>query len=115
MTTKTFFTKVVGVTHKNDNGTNRQDVILGVAKPSCKVELVPEPDNPVDSNAVAVWISGRTFIFFKFRAQIGYLDSRLAGELTRHAEQGGRYEARITEVTGKGKSTRGVNLQISKW
>lgn len=55
--------KLAGVTFPNKDGTSRQD-LLGTlyddyftegAEQEIKLELRPEPDNPYDSTAVAVW------------------------------------------------------------
>jgi HIRAN domain. len=69
--TKTFFTKVAGVTKRNRDGEPRQDLINNcrIGEP---VELVPEPDNRYDRNAVAVYVRGD---------QIGYLSAGVAASL----------------------------------
>ena len=48
-----FQTKVVGVTFENADGASRQRIIAkcGIGE---DIDLVPEPDNPHDANAVAV-------------------------------------------------------------
>ncbi len=48
-----FQTKVVGVTFTNADGAPRQRIIAkcGIGE---DIDLVPEPDNPHDANAVAV-------------------------------------------------------------
>ena len=61
--------RVVGVTHKNRDGSDRQR-ILKSCRLGMRVMLVPEPDNPVDANAVAVRIAGGQ--------QIGYLAADVA-------------------------------------
>jgi hypothetical protein len=61
--------RVVGVTHKNRDGSDRQR-ILKSCRPGMRVMLAREPDNPVDPNAVAVRISGGQ--------QIGYLAAEVA-------------------------------------
>jgi len=47
-----FYSKAKGVSHSNSDGTSRQEIIR-----TCRIgellELVPEPDNPVDENALA--------------------------------------------------------------
>jgi len=61
--------RVVGVTHKNRDGSDRQR-ILKSCRPGMRVTLAHEPDNPVDQNAVAVRIAGGH--------QIGYLAAEVA-------------------------------------
>ncbi len=66
--------KVVGVTQPG-----RQEAI-GILAPYDELELEPEPENPYDRNAIAV----RN----RLGEQIGYLDKRLAEDLTRRLAQG---------------------------
>jgi len=77
---KAFYAKLVGVSHENPDGTSR---IAAIAK--CKtfdiLTLEAEPDNPFDSNAIAV--------LNEAGEQMGYLDSRLAEEATRDAQRSG--------------------------
>jgi hypothetical protein len=61
--------RVVGVTHKNRDGSDRQR-ILKSSRPGMRVTIAREPDNPVDPNAVAVRIAGGQ--------QIGYLAAEVA-------------------------------------
>jgi HIRAN domain-containing protein len=76
---KWIFTKVVGVSHKNSDGSYRKKVIR-----RCRVQeelqLVPEPDNPFDSTAVAVCRANGE--------QLGYLNQRLAADMHRWMENG---------------------------
>lgn len=55
---------VVGAKHPSADGSNRRFEIL-LCVPGENVELVPEPRNPADSNAIAVFTSRNV--------QIGYL------------------------------------------
>lgn len=55
---------VVGASHPNADGGNRRFEIL-LCAPGDPVELVPEPKNPADPNAIAVFSSRSV--------QIGYL------------------------------------------
>jgi hypothetical protein len=52
----------------------------------------------------------------KAKFQIGYLNADLAEEIAKHIDSGGRVECIISEVTGgvRGKSTRGVNVLLTK-
>jgi hypothetical protein len=47
-----FHTKVAGVTQQNDDGTDRQAVIRRCRRGE-RVDLVPEPENPVDPEATS--------------------------------------------------------------
>ncbi len=104
---RTFATKVVGVTRRNVDGRSRQDVIRDCAIGD-DVLLVPEPDNPADPHAIAVYRSNGH--------QIGYLDRRLAGEVSRLVPRGGGAKASIKDIVGgtEGAPTLGVVLQMTK-
>lgn len=60
---------VVGVAHLNKNGSNRRFEIM-LCNPGDPIELRPEPKNPVDPQAVAVFTVRGT--------QIGYLTAERA-------------------------------------
>jgi hypothetical protein len=100
------FTKVLGVTEKNVDGTSRQSIIS-----QCRLletlDLKYEDDNPIDPNAIMVCkLSGE---------QIGYLNAELAKEVTLNSRQGYHYSTHIMAITGGDKSypTRGCNLLIT--
>ena len=96
-----FFTKVVGVTHPNSDGSDRQEIIQG-CKPCEQVFLRPEPENPFDPNAIAV--------DREQGEQLGYLPAGLAKELKQDCE----HIAFIWAVLGGegGFSTLGVQLVV---
>jgi hypothetical protein len=100
-----FHTKVVGVTHRNSDGTDRQKIIR-----NCRVfetlVLDHEEKNPHDPNAVRV-LRGNG-------QQLGYLNAGLAEEVVWKSGQGYRFATFIKDITGghrKGESL-GVNLLI---
>ncbi len=77
-----FPTKLVGVTHRNNDRTSRQNTIKRLESLD-SLDLVPEPTNPYDPNASRV-IGGYFAKDYEWiDRQIGYLDSRLAGQTTR--------------------------------
>lgn len=116
MTTGVFHSRVVGVSHANEDGRSRQKYIAAFCKRGMPLILKREPENPHDPNAIGVWIKARVLFVFTDVVQIGYLDARTAGELTRHLDRSGKVSAVITDVTGglAGKRTRGVTIQITK-
>lgn len=99
-------TKVVGVTKKNDDGRSRQKIIARL-KPGQILALIPEPDNPYDSKAIAVLCDGK---------QIGYLSKDRAKEFEPRARKRGHLFAVVTDITGGdaagGRPTYGVNIAI---
>jgi hypothetical protein len=54
---KHFYTSVVGTTHKNEWGSSRQEAI-GECISGTLLDLIREPDNSYDPNAVLVGIHG---------------------------------------------------------
>lgn len=88
---KSFYARLAGVTHADRGGTPRQGAIADLR--SCdELQLVPEPDNPYDPNAVMVLApDGR---------QVGYLEARLAGETVRRLRKGVATKAFVSNITG---------------
>ena len=113
---RTFNVKLVGVTYKNEDGSDRQAYIRKFAKTAMPLMLRPEPNNKHDSNAIGVWIRATVFWIFKEDIQLGYLDSRLAEELVSHLGRGGIVAAHIAEIIGghDGAESYGVIAEISK-
>jgi hypothetical protein len=100
-----FHTKIVGVSHRNPDGSERQRLIR-----DCQVletlELDHEESNPNDPNAVRV--------LRKTGQQLGYLRAELAAEIVSKAKSGYRFVVFIKDITGnerKGQSL-GVNLLV---
>ncbi|HVW08856.1 MAG TPA: HIRAN domain-containing protein, partial [Bryobacteraceae bacterium] len=62
-----FYSKLVGVTHDNDDGVNRQFIIRSCL-PGDRLRLVRQPNNPYDNNAV--------FVTRQNGDGLGYLDRR---------------------------------------
>jgi len=103
---KTFYTKIAGVTKKNSDGERRQTIIkqLDAAE---RVALIREPDNRYDPNAIRVESD---------LGQIGYIPAVTAlNNLASEMDRGCEVTAIISEITGgeQGKPTRGVNLEIT--
>lgn len=109
---RSFTTKLVGVSFDNQDGSSRQIYIRKHATAGKSILLRAEPDNPYDKNAIGAWIPGDTEA-----VQIGYLDSRLAGEVRRLLERGGNATASITRVVGgtPGYATYGVVISFRKY
>ena len=95
-----FPTKVMGVSFEG-----RQDMVAGLV-PGQELELQRQPENPHDSNAIAVHYG--TF-------HIGFLRKQIAKHLAPLIDGGARYRARIEHVTGgrEGKNY-GVNIRVER-
>jgi hypothetical protein len=86
-----FYTKVVGTTHRNDNGSSREEIIAGcsVGEP---LLLVHDPKNRYDHRAVMVLrISGE---------QLGFLRAGVAADVAPLIEYGVKLTATITKIDG---------------
>jgi hypothetical protein len=102
-----FFSKIAGVSHLNKDGTSRQ-LILEQVQQFENLLMRPEPDNPVDPEAVMlVRASGQ---------QVGYLEARVAHETTSRVRSGEMWGVMVTEVTGgtREQPTRGANIAMCK-
>lgn len=115
--TRSFFTKVVGVTFENDDGYNRQEIIRQHCKPGDDLAMAAEPNNPHADHAVAIYVVKRGWFGGVKQYQIGYLsdDSGAAQQVFDHAMAGGAAAAEIKNVTGgtRDKPTLGVNIEIT--
>jgi len=98
------FTKAVGVTGRNDDGTDRQE-ILARCVPAETLTLEYEEDNPHDSNAVRL-------IRKTTAEQVGYLPAARAGGVVRGTAKGKKYAVFIRDVVGgfEGAETLGLRL-----
>ncbi|MEA1081969.1 HIRAN domain-containing protein [Marinobacter qingdaonensis] len=70
----------------------RANKIRLCAKPGTEIVLSPEPNNPYDPNAIAVYLKVRGWysLFMKVEVQIGYIKKRLAASLTKRLAEGGQ-------------------------
>lgn len=102
----TYKTKVVGVTKTNPDGRRRQEIIKWL-RPLDKIELVREPSNAYDVNAIKV-ISSKG-------QQIGYIDSNRASELAPQIDKGYQVESHIHEILSVPNSgTLGVLISVQR-
>ncbi|HEY5348268.1 MAG TPA: HIRAN domain-containing protein [Candidatus Lustribacter sp.] len=94
-----FNTKIVGVTFEG-----RQDLIAGL-QPGAQLELVRQPANAFDANAVAVHFG---------RLQLGFVRKPIAARIAPNIDAGERYRAEIKHITGGGTRSVGVNIWVSR-
>jgi predicted enzyme related to lactoylglutathione lyase len=110
-----FYSKVVGVTAKNTNDTDRQDYIQRYCKKGKELSLKREPNNTYDSNAIAVFIKTKIFFIKSAKFQIGYISADIAQRLAPYIDKGGIVTSSIKDVTGgSDKKSYGVNILIKK-
>ena len=104
---ESFYTKIVGVTYPNDDGTSKQKILA-----KCRIGenlILKHTPIPEDDNAVKV--------LRKNGDQIGWLSSAVAREISALLDQGCRVDAVISDLTGgtKDKPTRGCNINVTKY
>lgn len=99
------YTKVAGVTGKNDDGESRQD-ILADCEVGDELVLVRDECNEYDENAIEVLTMG-----FE---QIGYIKRTLAAKLAPLMDDKQELYCEIENITGgeEGKETLGCNIKI---
>ncbi|MDR5684275.1 MAG: single-stranded-DNA-specific exonuclease RecJ [Armatimonadota bacterium] len=95
-----FYTKVVGVTFED------RQAVVGRLAPGEPLVLEREPDNPHDPHAIRVRRADGE--------QVGYLAAVLAGRIAPTMDRGARYRATVTQVTGGGDRSLGVNVLIER-
>lgn len=115
MAQKEIKTKILGVSKKDPkSGLNRQEIIKKHVKPGTDLIARLEPDNPVDPNAVAIWLVQPGRFFGKTEYHLGYLSEEWAAKLAPVLRQGVNLKIDVLGVTGgtKDKESYGVNIVI---
>ena len=91
-------TKIVGVTFEN-----RQN-LLKKLKVDDKLQLIREPNNTYDKNAVAVYYGVN---------QLGYIGAQLAKYIAHRMDAGTRYQCTVSAVTGGTDGNKyGANITL---
>ena len=102
-----FFTKVVGVSHNNEDGTSRQ-AIVRCCREGESLLLQREPNNQFDANAVRVLRQNGE--------QLGYLPAHVVGTGIASDLDGGRtFHVIVDAITGRDKEMLGVNPRSLRW
>jgi hypothetical protein len=102
--TNSFFTKVAGVSFE---GRQRVASRCSVGE---RLVLVRDPDNSHDSGAIkVVRLNGEQLGFIPAHVSRGGDSSGLASRMDR----GVRYQCRISDLTGGGGNTLGVNIEVT--
>ena len=87
-----FFANVVGVSYPNADGSDRQEIIARCT-PLEQLDLVPDPHNPHDPNAIRVCRQNGE--------QIGHLARGLAAKTTERLADGYGYTAWVMNILGR--------------
>lgn len=102
---KWFYSKIAGVSHKNADGSSRQEILLRCDPPE-SLHLVLESDNPVDPKAVALHrLNGE---------QLGYLNSDLAHDMFERTAKGEVWGVVLKDVN-LGHTIIGANIAIIRF
>lgn len=83
---------VKGTGFNNPDGSSRSLLIKRFVKEGVSVLLVPEPSNPHDPNAIAVFIEVKRWFRGWCRYQIGYVSTHWAKSFTKRFAKGGTIE-----------------------
>ncbi len=95
-----FNTKVVGVSFEG-----RQSRLTTV-RSGDRLELVRQPDNPKDPNAIAIVFGA---------LQLGFVRRQIAARIAPQIDSGERYTARVLDVTGGGDGKHvGLNVYVER-
>lgn len=97
-----FFSKVVGVTYRNDDGSSRQDAIQD-CWPGDRLALRHEPRNRYDPNAVQVCAENG--------AQLGFIRADIAEDIVDQRARGYTWGACVASVSG-GPDIYGCNIVL---
>ena len=104
-----FECKVVGVSLHNADGSDRQEIIRAHCEIGTRLLLLPEPENPVDANAIRVCV-----LHEAAELQIGYLKANLAAIITDGLRSNVYPYATAIVVSGggRGKPSLGVISEV---
>lgn len=71
------------------------------------LDLVREPWNKYDSNAIAVYVDD---------LQLGYLPRETVKNLSEEmGEENVKYYGKVSNITGQDKANQGVNIAVYEW
>lgn len=101
---RSLYTKIVGVTKRNDCGEKIQDILEQISSfaEGEPLELEHEEDNPYDKNAIKVFYSNE---------HIGYINRELAREIAPLVDRE-QIEAEICQITGGDGLSYGCNILL---
>ena len=96
---------VRGTDRKNEDGSSRQKIVRR-CRAGTGLELRLEPENPVDPNAIQVWVIGG--------GMVGYIGKDTAAWLHNFiALRGVEYDVRVLEVVkNRGRRGRGLFIEL---
>lgn len=100
---------VRGTYYPNPDGSVRSHIIRKYCRVGSSVEMVPDPDNPHEPHAMAVYLVVRRFLIPR-RFQIGYLKETTAAKLTTSSMRRGKV-VKIHAPFGDNSPTVTINIR----
>lgn len=97
--------RVVGYSHNNEDGTSRQDFIRMIGKTDI-VQLVREPENKFDPNAIQVLHEGN---------KVGYLPAKLALEIASDMDNGWSPWGQVAKIEESGQGVRRFEIWLFEY
>ena len=107
MTRRSFHSKILGVTAKNEDGYSRQRLIKRL-RVGTVLKLVRDPGNRNDPYAIEVCTRNGKML--------GYLNRNLAEEISPQIDSGSHIVCVVSDLTGGGwffKRSLGVNIELT--
>ena len=103
-----FFTKIVGVSFANEDGSSRQEIIEklkeDLEKKTIVLQLQRQRSNPHDENAVAVNTSKGK--------QLGFLSKKVSETIAPILDLGKPVTATVSSITGGWPMHLGMNIKL---
>lgn len=96
---KSFYSKIVGVTFGDAQS------YIKYLQPGQILRVVREPNNPYDNNAIAI---------YDWMRPLGHLSRQIAASIAPEIDAGAIYKVTVSEVTGGGEYSYGVNIFIEE-
>ena len=106
-----FFTKIVGVTFQNTDGSDRQEIIEDLEdqlrnQETVALQLQRDPQNPYDHNAIIVQDDQHR--------QIGFLRRTVSESIAPMMDNGIVIQCTLEQITGQSLAHNfGINIKIS--
>ncbi len=108
--------RITGTSRDNDDGTSRQAAIRKFCKVGVPIQLIREPKNKFDKNAIGVWVHGKTLLFGEHNYQLGYIAADQAATLAPAMDAGDPLPATVKAIFGgtAEKPAFGLAIEITK-
>lgn len=106
MTQLIFTTKIVGLTFNDDYPNNVFSIAAGIATGDDSLDLVREPNNEFDSNAISLFKDGR---------KLGHVSKKMASFIAPQMDAGIEYHCSIEGIVVSQENPDQPGLKITIW